>query len=287
VESTDFYVAALQALKKIKGHAYPEIRWHCLRECCAFFFHHGYSEAALDAANQQCLLSAAMQSAPAACASLNTMGVLCADLGNIQQALTYYSEALHIAQTDHDLEEESVVLNNLGTALNYAGLYREAIPCFERVVHLARPDWKRRVDLKALSNMAQSFYYLEEFSMAMNAIRRCTTASPRPTSATQHFEQTIREFTFVQVALEQGDYELANERAELCRKHAHAANSSRCNIMANIALARCDVRAGKVAYGLSSLERALVESRDLDSGYRDVLVALVKAYDDADQHETA
>jgi putative two-component system response regulator len=287
VESTDFYLAAVQALRKIKGHSYSEIRWHCLRECCAFFFHHGYAEDALDAANQQFVLAPTMQSPSAACAALNSMGVICADLGDIQEALGHYSAALDIAQTHQDHEQESVVLNNLGTALNYAGLYREAIPCFEQVVRVTRPSWQRRVDLKALSNMAQSLYYLEEFPMALDAITRCMAASPRPTSAIQCFERTIREFTFVQIALEVGDYALANDRANLCRQYANSANSHRCQIMANIALARCDVRAGKVAYGLSSLERTLVESRDVDSGYRDVLVALVKAYDDASLPETA
>jgi len=287
MESTDFYLAALQALRKIKGNSYLEVRWHCLRECCAFFFHHGSSEAALDAAHQQFALAPAMQSASAACASLNSMGVICADLGNIQEALTHYSEALNIAQTCHDREQESVVLNNLGTALNYAGLYRDAIPCFERVVRVTLPNWQRRIDLKALSNMAQSLYYLEEFPMALDVITRCTAASPRPNTAIQCFERTIREYTFVQIALELGDHALASSHANLCQKYAYSANSNRCDIMANIAIARCDVRSGKVTHGLSSLERTLVDSRDVDSGYRDVLVALVKAHDEAQQPDVA
>jgi len=208
------------------------------------------------------------------------------ELGNLNEAIVQYAEALCIARREGDLESAGIVINNLGCALNYAGLYLEAIPCFTRVIAVAQPGWTFRADRNALSNLAQSHYYLEDFPQALTAIERCL-ALTSPSSATGHFEQTIREFMFVQIALEMQLLDLARTHAALCRQHSAASNSRRCKIMADIATARCEIRDGNSANGLLVLENALEESRSFDSSHTDALVAIIKGYDEAGQLEAA
>jgi putative two-component system response regulator len=281
------FLAAAQALKRSKGTGNSVVRLPCLHACFLYFFHHGHSEAALDVANEHYALAKQTGSLDGLRLSHNLMGILNADLGNIGDALVHYLEALELARRLKDTLAECHVLNNLGAALNYAGLYREAIPCFTKIISVAQPHWRYPLDKKAYANLAQAHYYLERFDDALDAIRRSLVRPCEPACASDFFEQTIREFTLVQIALELGRFDLASEHATACQKHANAANSSRGEIMANIALARCEVRGGNVQKGLSSLEQTLEISRELDSNYRDVLVAIVKAYDEAQRPEIA
>jgi len=210
-----------------------------------------------------------------------------ADVGNIAEALRCYLVAIEIAMQIGDIKAQCSVLNNIGTALNYAGLYREAASCFQAVIAITQPDWKNRPDQYALSNLAQTYYYLEDLPAALQAIHRCIATSEEPSSAEGRCQRTIREFMYVQIALELGHVDLALRHLECCRKSAHAAASNRCKTMATIAWARCEIVRGNIENGLEALEEILVQSRALDSGYRDALIAIVKAYDDAQRPELA
>jgi response regulator RpfG family c-di-GMP phosphodiesterase len=287
VQSKEFFVAALQALRKIRGGGNASLRIHCLHACSVFFFQHGHTDAALDSAGLLEHIALQSRSLQALRQAYSVKGVVHADLGNIPEALAQHTCALEVARKMGDAESEGVVLNNLGIAFNYAGLHREAAACLQKVAAIARPEWKLPVERKALSNLAQSYLALEQFSRAREAMQRCLALRSPPADASARMDQTICEFTFTQVALEMGDNELARKHASQCAAHGYAANSIRCKIMADIALARCDVREGSVRNGLAALQQALDESRDLDSSHFDALVALVKAYDEVDQPEPA
>ncbi|HEY4969862.1 MAG TPA: HD domain-containing phosphohydrolase, partial [Steroidobacteraceae bacterium] len=99
--------------------------------------------------------------------------------------------------------------------------------------------------------------------------------------------RTIREFTYVQIALELGLLDLAKERAGLCREYGYAANMLRTKIMADVATALCDVRSRNSEAGLRLLENARLQCNDHASVFTDVLIASVKAYDEAEQPENA
>ena len=122
---------------------------------------------------------------------------------------------------------------------------------------------------------------------AFETIQRCISLSNEPSDAVSRLNRTVREFSYVRIALAIGEIELARERAELCRKYGFAANMNRTRIMAQIAVAMCEVRFGNVEHGLAALERALVEGRPIEPCYTDALVALVQAYDEAGQPESA
>ena len=281
--SADIFMGALQVLRRIRGNNNLPLRLLCLHECCSFFVHHGNFVPAYEAASLRYELSQQSGFPEGMRSSLNALGIICSDLGNTTDALMHYSEAFDIERHLGDVEGEGVVLNNLGTALNYAGLYREAIPCLDRVVALARPEWTRPVARRALTNLAQSYYYLGDHDAALDSIRLSISGLAAARSAAEHFAQTIREFTFVQIALELDHDELALEHASQCAVHALASDSVRCRLMADIALARCQVRTGSVSKGLATLERTLTESAGIDSSHRDALVSIARAYDDAGQ----
>jgi putative two-component system response regulator len=215
------------------------------------------------------------------------MALISAELGNVGEALVQYSKALEISRELRDIEDETKLLNNLGTALNYAGLYREAIPCFQRVLSVVKPNWKFPVERRSLANLAQSYYYLEDFEKALEAAERSVRPDPDGIEIGAYMSRTIREFTLIQIALELDRYALASEHVDRCRTAARLADSAPCRLMAEIASARLEVRGGRVRDGLTALDRILVESRFSDSIYRDALIAIVKAYDEAGRPDTA
>ena len=286
-ESSDFVHAAVRALSRIRGLGNGSQRLDCLHRCHSFLIHHGNYVAAMDVAEQHYLLATQVRSPSALRISLACLGLACAEAGNIDQALNHYARALELARDLDDQEGQARTLNNVGVAMNYAGLYLEAIPCFERVMSLAQSVWKDDLRRKALANIAQSYYYLEDFDKALKAIKQCVERDREPIDATEHFAQTIREFTFVQVALELRRDDLAQEHAFRCQHHARSSNSDICLIMADLALGRCDVRNGRLENGLTTLEEALARSRSVDSSYRDALIAIVQAYDEAHRLDRA
>ena len=286
-ESRGMFIEAFEVLKRVRGTSCSDLRLKCLRSCWDYFFHHGNSLHALEVASHYADVAAKTGSASALRTSLNLKGIVLGELGDISEAVIHYCQALEIAREERDAESEALVLNNLGTALNYAGLYEEAIPCFEHVISKSQPTWKHQSGINALSNLAQSHYYLENFEEAFDAIEKCLTSTVALAGPIGLLQQTIREFMFVQIALELQYDAVARSHAVNCERYALLSNSRRCQLMAQIAAARCDVRQGKTNRGLRLLQTALEESWDLDSSHRDALIAIIKAYDEARIPESA
>jgi len=146
LDSADYFGRTLHALEKIKGIGNSQIRLACFHQCCGFLLHHGNLVTALEAAEQYHSLAVRAQAIDGVTKSLNLRGMVNGELGNLNEAIVQYAEALCIARREGDLESAGIVINNLGCALNYAGLYLEAIPCFTRVIAVAQPGWTFRAD---------------------------------------------------------------------------------------------------------------------------------------------
>ena len=285
-QSHEFFLRSFRLIKGVKGTGNSSLRIDCLRQSILYFFHHAKFELAFEAAAHQHWIANQAQSSEAKQRSLNSMGTALAELGNVHQALIHYSDALEIARNRDCIEDQALVLNNIGTALNYANLYRDAIPCFETCLSLSIPAWKSPIAKKSSTNLAQSLYYLERFDEALDAINQALE-SKSPASTTEHFDQALREFTLIQIALELGRSGLALEHAEKCRQHAVAAKSISRTLMSDIASARCEVRTGNAAKGLARLDQLVAECMKIDSMYKDALIAAVKANDEAGNPERA
>ena len=97
---------------------------------------------------------------------------------------------------------------------------------------------------------------------------------------------SVREFTYVQLALELGKLGLAREHSDLCRQHSRWGDNPRCSVLADITAGLCEISAGSVERGLKYLESALSHSSDFALRI-DALTALAKAYDDVGKPELA
>lgn len=282
-ESKDAFLAAVHALKRSKGSGNSTIRLKLLHLCWRYFYSQGLLGACLEAARQHSELAEDIRSPADVRLSYNLRAIVHADLGDIAAALPLYQKALEISRELGDELAECIVLNNIGGTFNQSGLHEEAIPCFRRVAKTARSVNGIDLAKMALSNLSQSHYFLEDFDEGLKAIQACTAGQQDSTDAEECLRQTIRQFMFVQIALELGHDRLAAERLVACKNLAARAGSLRATVLADVASGRYSVRAGMVDEGLAILRSALVRSREMDSCYRMALNATVKALDETQQ----
>jgi putative two-component system response regulator len=280
--SRERFTAALRALAKIKGNLHSELRMDCLHQCVQYFYANRYAAEALAAVNQLQALSRLAQSQNWIRISENAAGIVQAELGNIPDAVTHYCTSIDIAKELSNQFAEICTLINLGVALNYAGLYCEAIPCFTKAEVLAKSGPNTKVlEPAAAGNIAQAYLYLGEFRKGFEAIQRCLLKSTTPGDAESALARTIREFTFVQLALELRKFHAAREHALLSRRFADQSRTERGSFVAEITTALCEIYCGDIAKGLNSLENVLQRSADSNSSYIDALSFLAKSYDHA------
>ena len=287
--SYDFLVSVVKGLSRIRGGSHAELRMACLYDCSAFFLTNRFGAESLQAAAQVELLARQSGNKTWIRKALMVKGIACAHLGDVGDAVFHYTEALVIARELNDAEGEGSVLSNLGSALNYAGLYREAIPCFLRAIALAktRPE-ARPYATAALCNMAQSYCALGEFDSGMASIVSSLATSDEPRSAVEAMNRAVREFTFVQLALELGKLSAAREHSRICAAYARQSGVRKAEFLAEICAGLCEIHGGDVDRGLATLEKALATSGDQGSTeYMTALTALVKGYDQTYQAEKA
>lgn len=278
--SFDFFVAAVEALSKIKGAGNAELRLACISDCGKYFYVGGYPDAAIQTAKLAIALASHVNSKPWKRKTLNFLGVVHADRGNVSEALVCYAAALSIARQIEDSEAEISVLMNSGAAFNYAGMFQEAMRCFAKSAERAneKPELAKYV-ATALSNLAQSYLLMDEQELGFQAIAEALRRSAEPKNAAEALSRTIREFTFVQLALEKGLITEARRHVELCEKYGRWGGTLRSQVLADIARGLCEVHSGKVDTGLVLLANCLVRSNEVNSARSDALIALVKAFD--------
>lgn len=281
----DFFVEASKGLKALKGTAHAEIRMQCLYDCAQFFYFNEHSTEGLELLQHVSALALQTHSSPWSRKASQFLGIVLADIGDISAALPHYCRAFDLAvQLNEPLAEVSTLIN-LGIALNYGGLYREAIPCFQRAEEIAAADEKvSALRSPALTNLAQSHLYLGEFENGFRAIEQALAYSRKPDDAVAASGYAVREFTFVQLALELGKLEEARTHASLCLKQATASGMGRAKKLAEISLAQCKIHGGDVAAGIDCLQQILRRCGSA-STKEDALIALFKAYDQSEQPE--
>jgi putative two-component system response regulator len=281
----DFFVEASRGLTSMRGTAHAEIRMRCLYDCAQFFYFNEHCVEGLEPLKQLRSLALHASNSTWSRKADQFLGVIFADMGDIANALPHYCRAFDVALQLSDRTAETSVLINLGIALNYAGLYREAIPCFERAVQIAAANEDAQfLNNSALTNLAQSHLYLGEFHDGFRVIKKSLAQSSDPTDAIAASGRAIREFTFVQFALELGLLDEARAHAALCSTHALASGMTRPQVLAEMSLAQCQIHGGDFEAGVSALERILARCGSAASKEA-VLVALVKAYDQVAQPE--
>jgi putative two-component system response regulator len=284
----EYLVSVVAALKKITDLAHPELRINCLLDASHFFYVSGQTFKAIEPAADAVALASASGRKALLRKSLTFLGVMHADTGNVSKAIELYSQALDLAQELRDPEAECSVWQNLGVAVMYAAQYREAITTLEHVIRLAGcvPNLQQ-FRTSALTNIALCCLHLEDFAHGLKVAELCLQESKEPHTAADMVARVLRENNYCRLLLEVDSTEKAGERSAIARRYAARSNSARAEISASIAEGLYEVHAGRVDVGLSRLTGVLEKARLLRSMLRDVLSALVKAYELAGQPDRA
>lgn len=286
--SADFMTSAVATLKAVPGTAHSELRINALIDASHYFYLVGQTFSAIDPANDAVELARRVQNRALLRKALTLVGMVYADTGNISSAIECYAQALDLSRELQDTEAECAVWVNLGTALFYAAQYRDAIACLEHVITLAgTKKTHQRFRSSAFSNIALCCLHLEDFSRGLKAAEICIRESGEPHSAAELVSRVLREVYYTRLLLEVNSIEKAGERCAIARRYAERSRSARAEIAASTAEGLYEVHAGRVDVGISRLTATLEKARLMRSMLRDVLAALVKAYEIIGQPERA
>jgi tetratricopeptide (TPR) repeat protein len=280
--SRELFVASLRSLRQIRGPMHADLRMECLNQCAHYFFANGPVSDALRAATELRRVAQLVQSKEWLRVSENLSAVLQADLGNVPDAVSHHCRAIELARELQNSFAEISYRINLGVTLNYAGLYREAIPCFKSAERLSRDSSDTSLlAATAASNLAQSHLALDELREGFDAITAALSESHPPEDSASALSRTVREWTFVQLALELGKFGEARRHASFCKEFANRSGCLRSAILSDVASGLCEIYCGDIGRGLGILEEAF-ERTESNSALRiDALTVLVKAYDKA------
>lgn len=285
----DYVRAVIEKISQIKGSRFAQTRYECLFDCVRCLYSAGEYQSALVASLEMLAIAKRVDRADWRRIAKNIGGSMHAESGNLSEAVIQYHECLQIARDLNDISGQVSVLGNLGTAFLYATLYREAIPCLQRGIELATQTGKGAEFIAALySNLAQCHLALGELKRALIEIRTAIDATIDSGDSYASHSRTIREWTFVDIALELQDLASAREHLQATEKYAQSNGSPMGFFLCKLARGLFNVHVGDVERGLALLHSALIESRKYGVHQRvDALVALVKAHELCGQPERA
>lgn len=278
--SQEFFLDAIRTLSRMRGTGQADLRLSCFFDCGNYFYVGGFPAAAIQTATQSMALAKQAGLRDWIRKAETMQGIIYADSGNVAEALVHYSVALDVARDIRDATGEAFVMQGIGVALNYAGLFREAIPVFHRACDIAAhiPD-SYAVISRAHTNLALSYYYIDEFEKGLREIKLAVVGVTEPRNADDALSRTIKEATYVQLAIELEMRQTAIERANLCMKYAKWGGTPRSMLLANLTEAICMVFFGDADRGFARLEQCLAESEGVPPIRQRILVALVKCHD--------
>ena len=220
--------------------------------------------------------------------ALIAIGICSADSGGLATAMEAYADALVLAQSLHDSVRESKIWQNLGTALAYSGLHREALNCFEKALITTSSDNALSgLAAGSFTNIAICYLNLDENRQGLTAIEKSISLSAEPKDAYGALNRVLAENCYTRLLLEVSDFDRAREHAKLARNYAAQSKSPLADISAAVAEGLSEVYSGQADIGISRLTNALERARTLNIASREVLVALVKAFEFSGQHDRA
>ena len=220
--------------------------------------------------------------------ALTIMGVCAADTGNLPMAMSSYADALSLAQKTHDLFQQGRIWQNLGVALVYSGLFREAITCYSKSLEFTTLSKDFEPVIPHLHmNIAICCLNLDEIGQGLVSIKKAIETSVEPTDAHSILNRVLAENYYTRLLLEVNNFAGAIEHAKAARHYASRSQSPRADISASVAQGLAEVFSGQADVGISRLEGTLGRAIALKVTSREVLAALVKAFEYLGQHDKA
>ena len=212
--------------------------------------------------------------------ALIALGICSADSGGLPDAMEAYADALSLAQGLSDPIGQGKVWLNLGVALVYSGLYREALACFEKAEAFAAAESGLAHTRPIIfANIAVCHLNLDEFRHGLIAIEQAVELSRDPKDTHALLNRSLAENHYTRLLLEVNNFEGAREHAKLARQFATESKSPRAEISAAVAEGLAEVFSGQTDVGITRLTNTLARARTLKITTREVLVALVKAFE--------
>ena len=212
--------------------------------------------------------------------ALIALGICSADSGGLPDAMEAYADALSLAQGLSDPVGQGKVWINLGAALIYSGLYREALACFEKADAFCAVEADLAHTRPAIfSNIALCHLNLDEMRHGLIAIERAVELSPASHDALTLLNRVLVENHYTRLLLEVNNFDGAKEHAKLGRQFANESKSPRADIFAAVAEGLAEVFSGQTDVGITRLVNTLDRAKTLKINIREVLVALVKAFE--------
>ena len=212
--------------------------------------------------------------------ALIALGICSADSGGLPDAMEAYADALSLAQGLSDSVREGKVWLNLGVALMYGGLYREALGCFEKADAIAAVERDFAFLRPAIfSNIALCHLNLEEIRPGLIAIEKAVDLLREPKDPHAMLNRAIAENHYTRLLLEVNNFDGAKEHARHARQYAAASKSPRADISAAVAEGLADVYSGQTDLGITRLVGTFERAKSLKITTREVLIALVKAFE--------
>ena len=253
-----------------------------------FFYLTGHAFTGLPIAQRARSLAVESADLNATIDSLLLVGVCAADTGDFPTAMEAYADALRLAKGSADPIREGKIWSNLGAALVYAGLYGEAIGCFESVIEKAQAEPRlRAMAVGAYGNIALCHLNLDEIRLGLAAIDKAISQSVDSESAESALNRVILENNYARLLLEANNFDAAKGHAKLAREYAAKARLPRADITASVAEGLTEVFSGQADIGISRLTNTLERARTLKVTTREVLVALVRAFEFIGQPDRA
>lgn len=286
--SVEYLKKSVSRLRQLRGTRFADLRFDCLLKCVPILYANGEHQIAIQACSEMLTLARTAERRDWLRIAENCAGVVEGERGNVSQAVVHYASALSIARELGDVSAEAPVLANLGMLLQYAGLYRDAVPCHLKAIQVCMGSNFAYMTGAAYTNLAQTFLAMGDVESAYKAISTAFAFDRPPTNSYDAHRRVIREWTYIDVALERGDIKGAHEHLAQCKTFALHSSNGTSLFLARLAQGLCEVAIGSPEDGLKLLERSHADSRHLDEALRaDAAVALVKGYQRCGQAESA
>jgi putative two-component system response regulator len=295
--SVDFFSSSIRALSRLRGTANARVRVNSLCEIGFFLASQGYAAEAFPAIHELSALAKRTRDRTSIRRADLLAGLVNADVGNVAEAVICYTRSWEIACEIGHVGGQAGTLVNLGGALIYGALYREAIQCLELAISLSRSAAEEdeskgfgsppaEMERCALTNLAQCYLYLQDFHRGFDSISRCLGQSPAPVDTFTALSRVVREFTYVQLALELGMIEEARRHTIVCDNYARACGR-RGPQLAAICRGLCEVYGGDTYRGLEILESTLRIRDALGTVRTPLILPLIRACEAAERPELA
>ncbi|HEX2913540.1 MAG TPA: tetratricopeptide repeat protein [Chloroflexia bacterium] len=138
-----------------------------LHELATLYSDLGDKQQALDFFNQALPLDKLLSNKAGEAATLSNIGSVYSDLGDKQKALSFYNQALPIHSEVSNRQMEAVTLNNIGGVYSDLGDKQKALDFYNQALPLFRQVGDKNGEAYTLHNMGMTLWKLGEWEQAL------------------------------------------------------------------------------------------------------------------------